>query len=406
MNNQSSRVMPRRSYDRFDPPARVLLGPGPSPVDERVLAAMAAPVLGHLDPLFLQCMDDIQELLRYVFETENRVTIPISATGSAGMEAALVNVIEPGDEVVVCIHGVFGERMHDIIERAGGKPIAVRAEWGQAIDRNKIEKALDSRKPRALAIVHAETSTGVLQDLTGLADMAHSRDALLIVDAVTSLGGHAVGVDRNAIDICYSGTQKCLGAPPGLAPITFSERAIDRIRARRSRVQSWYLDITMVEKYWGSDRTYHHTAPISMNYALREALRIAHEEGLEARWRRHELNHQALVAGVEAMGLQMNVAPEQRLWSLNAVRVPGGVDDARIRARLLADFNIEIGGGLGPLKGIIWRIGLMGSGSTRANVLLVLDALHRALEAEGFPCASGLEAARQVYSSDEANKAP
>jgi alanine-glyoxylate transaminase / serine-glyoxylate transaminase / serine-pyruvate transaminase len=405
MNNQSSGVTRRKTYERFDPPARVLLGPGPSPVEARVLAAMAAPVLGHLDPLFLRCMDDIQELLRYVFETENRVTIPISATGSAGMEAALVNVIEPGDEVVVCIHGVFGERMYDIIERAGGKPIAVRAEWGQAIDLNKIEEALDSCKPRAVAIVHAETSTGVLQDLTGLADTAHSRGALLIVDAVTSLGGHAVSVDRNAIDICYSGTQKCLGAPPGLSPITFSERAVDRIRARRSKVQSWYLDITMVEKYWGSDRTYHHTAPISMNYALREALRIVHEEGLEARWHRHELNHQALVAGVEAMGLQMNVAPRQRLWSLNAVRVPDGVDDARIRGRLLADFNIEIGGGLGPLKGLIWRIGLMGSGSTRENVLLVLDGLHRALEAEGFSCVSGLEAARQVYSSGGENKA-
>jgi alanine-glyoxylate transaminase/serine-glyoxylate transaminase/serine-pyruvate transaminase len=364
---------------------------------------MAAPLLGHLDPLFLRCMDDIQELLRYVFETNNRVTIPISATGSAGMEAALVNVVEPGDEVIVCINGVFGERMYDIIGRAGGRPIAVHAEWGRAIDQDEIKNALDSCQPRALAIVHAETSTGVLQDLTGLAAMAHGRGALLIVDAVTSLGGHAVGVDRNEIDICYSGTQKCLGAPPGLAPITFSERAIDLIRARRTKVQSWYLDITMVENYWGSDRTYHHTAPISMNYALREALRIAHEEGLEARWRRHELNHKALVAGVEAMGLRMNVAPRDRLWSLNAVRVPNGVDDARVRARLLADFNIEIGGGLGPLKGLIWRIGLMGSGSTRENVLLVLDSLHRALEAEGFSSAPGLAAAEHVYSSERNN---
>ncbi|MFP5260284.1 MAG: pyridoxal-phosphate-dependent aminotransferase family protein [Blastocatellia bacterium] len=399
MANQSPTITEQKSYDRFAPPRRVLLGPGPSPVDERVLSAMAAPVLGHLDPLFLRCMDDIQELLRYVFETENRVTIPISATGSAGMEAALVNVIEPGDEAVVCINGVFGERMHDIIGRAGGTPIAVRAEWGQALDRARIAEALDSCAPRALAIVHAETSTGVLQDLTGLADLAHGRGALLIVDTVTSLGGHAVGVDRNGIDVCYSGTQKCLGAPPGLAPITFSERALDLIRARRSKVQSWYLDITMVENYWGANRTYHHTAPISMNYALREALRIVHEEGLEARWRRHRLNHMAFVAGVEAMGLRMNVAPEHRLWSLNAVRVPEGVDDARVRARLLSDFNIEIGGGLGPLKGLIWRVGLMGSGSTRENVLLVLDGLRRALEAEGFPCPAGSDAAQQVYSS-------
>ena len=379
----------KKSYERFNPPKRLLLGPGPSPVDDRVLTAMAAPVLGHLDPLFLQCMDDVQALLRYVFETENRVTVPISATGSAGMEAALVNVIEPGDDVVVCINGVFGERMRDIIERAGGKAVVVEATWGEAIDVNKIEAALkSSSNPRALALVHAETSTGVLQNLSGLSEMAHQRGALLIVDAVTSLGGHPVGVDRNGIDICYSGTQKCIGAPPGLSPITFNERALDRIRSRRSKVQSWYLDITMVEKYWGDDRTYHHTAPISMNYALREALRLIYEEGLEARWRRHEMNHRALVAGIEAMGLRMAVAPENRLWSLNAVSVPEGIDDARVRARLL-DENIEIGGGLGPLKGKIWRIGLMGSGSTRENVLLVLDALGRALKTEGFAFKAG-----------------
>jgi len=396
MADQPQRIRERKTFEKFQPPRRVLLGPGPSPVEDRVLEAMAAPVLGHLDPLFLRCMDDIQEMLRYVFETGNRVTVPISATGSAGMEAALVNIIEPGDEVIVCIHGVFGERMLDIIGRAGGKPVIVRAEWGHAIERKDIEGALDSSNPRALAIVHAETSTGVLQDLTGLGELAHGKGALLVVDAVTSLAGHPVGVDRNEIDVCYSGTQKCLGAPPGLAPITFSERALERIRARKSKVQSWYLDMTMVEKYWGADRTYHHTAPISMNYALREALRIVCDEGLEARWRRHELNHRALVAGVEAMGLKMNVAPEHRLWSLNAVCVPEGVDDARVRGRLLNDSNIEIGGGLGPLKGKIWRIGLMGSGSSRENVLLVLEALNRALNAEGFSCASGVKAAEGV----------
>lgn len=385
-----------KSFERFQPPKRILLGPGPSPVDDRVLSAMAAPVLGHLDPLFLQCMDDVQSLLRYVFETENRVTIPISATGSAGMEAALVNVIEPGDEVVVCVNGVFGERMRDIIERAGGKALVVEAKWGEAIDPGRIKTALASSKPRALALVHAETSTGVLQDLSGLAEMAHEHGALLIVDAVTSLGGHPVGIDRTGIDICYSGTQKCIGAPPGLSPITFNERALDRIRSRKSKVQSWYLDITMVERYWGDDRTYHHTAPISMNYALREALRLIYEEGLQVRWRRHELNHRALVAGVEAMGLSMAVAPAQRLWSLNAVSVPEGVDDARVRARLL-DEDIEIGGGLGPMKGKIWRIGLMGSGSTRKNVLLVLDALQRALAAGGYACPSGVAAAEGQY---------
>ncbi|HYW71042.1 MAG TPA: alanine--glyoxylate aminotransferase family protein [Pyrinomonadaceae bacterium] len=392
--SQSSKAM-TKSYERFNPPKRILLGPGPSPVDDRILSAMAAPLLGHLDPLFLQCMDDVQSLLRYVFETENRVTIPISATGSAGMEAALVNIIEPGDDVVVCINGVFGERMRDIIGRAGGKPVVVEATWGEAIDVKQIEAALDSCQPRALALVHAETSTGVLQDLSGLSEMAHARGALFILDAVTSLGGHPVGIDRHGVDICYSGTQKCLGAPPGLAPITFSERALERIRARRTKVQSWYLDITMVEKYWGDDRTYHHTAPISMNYALREALRLIHEEGLEARWARHEANHRALVAGVEAMGLRMAVAPENRLWSLNAVSIPDGVDDARVRNHLLAE-DIEIGGGLGPLKGKIWRIGLMGSGSTRENVVLVLDALHRALTAEGWSGESGVAAAQSA----------
>jgi alanine-glyoxylate transaminase/serine-glyoxylate transaminase/serine-pyruvate transaminase len=299
--------------------------------------------------------------------------------------------------VVVCIKGVFGERMREMIERAGGKAIEVRAEWGEAIDPARVEEALSSCHPRALAIVQAETSTGVLQDITGLGNRAHSHGALLIVDAVTSLSGYPVGVDRNRIDVCFSGSQKCLGAPPGLAPITFSDRALARIRNRRSRVQSWYLDITMVEKYWGDDRTYHHTAPISMNYALREALRVVLEEGLEARWERHRQNHLALVAGLEAMGLEMHVAPENRLWCLNAVRVPEGVEDARIRSRLLRDYNIEIGGGLGPLKGRIWRIGLMGSGSKRENVLLVLDCLHRALEAEGFTCPPGVEAAEQVY---------
>jgi alanine-glyoxylate transaminase/serine-glyoxylate transaminase/serine-pyruvate transaminase len=380
MSDTARPATENREYKTFNPPSRLLLGPGPSPVERRVLDAMSRPLLGHLDPLFLQCMDDIQELLRYTFETRNRVTIPISGTGSAGMEAALVNVIEPGDEVVVCINGVFGERMLDIVTRAGGKPITVRAEWGHAIDPNKIEDALKSSAARAVCLVHAETSTGVLQSLAGISSMAHSRDALLIVDAVTSLGGHPVGVDRNGIDVCYSGTQKCLGAPPGLAPITFSERALERIRNRRTKVQSWYLDITMVERYWGGERTYHHTAPISMNYALREALLIIKEEGLEGRWRRHEANHRALVSGVEAMGLSMFVAPEERLWSLNAVAVPEGVDDACVRARLLEEDNIEIGGGLGPLKGRIFRIGLMGSGSSPENVSTVLDALRRALD--------------------------
>lgn len=378
-------------------PHRLLLGPGPSPVEQRVLDALAQPLLGHLDPAFLSIMDEIQELLRYVFETNNRLTIPVSGTGSAGMEAALVNLLEPGDTAIVCIHGVFGERMFDIVGRAGARPVAVRAQWGEPVDLNHLEEALKQTPARLVALVHAETSTGVRQSLDGLADLAHRHGALLVVDAVTSLGGLPVSVDAQQIDVCYSGTQKCLSCPPGLAPITFSERALERIRSRQHKVQSWYLDMSMVEKYWGAERTYHHTAPISMNYALREALRLVRQEGLQARWRRHELNHRAFVAGIEAMGLQMLVAEPHRLWSLNTVCVPDGVEDELVRSRLLQHHNIEIGGGLGPLKGRIWRFGLMGAGSTRENVLRVLDALQESLQAVGYECPSGVAAAERMY---------
>ncbi len=378
-------------------PARILLGPGPSPVDARVLRAMSRPVIGHLDPLFLDIMDEVQELLRYVFQTSNRLTIPISGTGSAGMEAALVNLLEPGDTAVIGIHGVFGERMADMAERLGARVVSVRAEWGRPLDLEAIEDALRRERPRLLALVHAETSTGVHQDLKNLGRLAHRYDALLVVDAVTSLGGMPVRVDEYGIDVCYSGTQKCLSCPPGLAPITFSERAVERLGTRRRKIQSWYLDMSLIEKYWGAERSYHHTAPISMIYALREALRLVREEGLEARWRRHELNHRAFVAGIEAMGLEMFVAREHRLWSLNTVCIPEGVDDQRLRKRLLTHYNIEIGGGLGPLKGRIWRVGLMGAGSTRENVMLILEALRESLHAEGIHCPSGREAAERVY---------
>ncbi|HKF57039.1 MAG TPA: alanine--glyoxylate aminotransferase family protein [Blastocatellia bacterium] len=387
------------TYQRFEAPERKLFGPGPSPVDSRVLQAMTTPVLGHLDPLFLACMDDIKSLLRYTFETDNRMTLPISGTGSAGMESCIVNLIEPGDEAIICINGFFGERLLEMTERAGGKPVVVRAEWGTPIDRNKIEDALKSHNAKVVAIVQAETSTGVLQDLKGLGEMAHRHGALLIVDAVTALGTHKVGVDENQIDACYSCSQKGIGAPPGLAPVTFSERAVDSIRKRKTRVQSWYLDVTTIEKYWGSDRAYHHTAPISMNYALREGLRLLAEEGLEPRWARHELNHRAFVAGIDAMGLSLSVAPADRLWALNVVTVPEGVSEAGVRTRLLEDFNIEIGAGLGPFKGRVWRIGLMGFGSTRENVLMVLEALRAAMAREGKTCPSGVEAAESVYAA-------
>ena len=402
MSDNSLEKNRRPSFERFDPPKRILLGPGPSPVDDRVLNAMTAPVLGHLDPIFLQCMDDIQSMLRYVFETENRVTFPVSGTGSAGMEAAIVNSIEPGDDIVVCVIGVFGERMLEIVQRAGGRAVEVRSEWGEPVDANRVEDALKSCKARALALVHAETSTGVLQGLDGLSQLAHDRDALLIVDAVASLGGIPVGVDRNQMDVCYSGSQKCLSAPPGLAPITFSERAVDRIRSRKTKVQSWYLDVSMVEKYWGAERTYHHTAPISSNYALREALRLVCEDGLQARWQRHDLNHRALVAGLEAMGIRMLVAPEHRANCVNAVCIPDGVDDPRVRSHLLDESNIDIAGGLGRLKGRIWRIGLMGSGSTRDNVLLLIAALRDAMAAQGYQCPDGYEAAEAIYDANSA----
>jgi alanine-glyoxylate transaminase/serine-glyoxylate transaminase/serine-pyruvate transaminase len=384
----------------FHPSRRILLGPGPSDVDHRVLAALSLPLVGHLDPDFLQVMDDIQSLLRYVFETQNKLTIPISGTGSAGMETAFVNLVEPGDPVVVCVNGIFGERMSDIVGRCGGVLNRIESEWGTSFDPNQIHCVLKETRPKILAVVQAETSTGVLTSLSKIREvLSEFPETLFVVDCVTSLGGHPVGVDQYQVDFAYSGTQKCLSCPPGLAPITLSEKAVNVLRKRKSKVRSWYLDLTMVEKYWGQERTYHHTAPISMNYALREALRLVQEEGLPQRWARHNLNHRALVAGVEAIGLEMLCPTEDRLWSLNTVKVPEGISDTKIRSRLLQDFGIEIGGGLGPLKGKIWRVGLMGSSSNRNNVLLFLTALEQALSKEGLHLRPGaaVDAAMSVY---------
>jgi alanine-glyoxylate transaminase/serine-glyoxylate transaminase/serine-pyruvate transaminase len=386
------------SIPEFHPPRRILLGPGPSPVDDRVTRAMTAPVLGHLDPLFLKCMDDIQVLLRYVFETKNRLTIPVSGTGSAGMEATVASLLEPGDEIVVCVNGYFGERMCEMVGRIGARCIRVDAEWGKPMDIDKVRAAWNGSKARAIFAVQAETSTGVLQSLAPLRKIADERDGLLLIDAVTSLGAHEVAVDKNGIDGCYSGTQKGLSCPPGLSPVTFSERALEKIKNRKTKPGAWYLDVGLVAHYWGNERTYHHTAPVTMNYALREGLRIIVEEGLEARRRRHELNHRALVAGVEAMGLKMHVDPDHRLWTLNTVRIPDGVDDMRVRRNLLEEFNIEIGGGLGVLKGRVWRVGLMGGGSTANNVLLFLATLEKCLAVEGFKVhGSGVSAAETIY---------
>jgi alanine-glyoxylate transaminase/serine-glyoxylate transaminase/serine-pyruvate transaminase len=377
----------------LDPGERILMGPGPSSVPPRVLQAMAAPCIGHLDPKFLAIMDETQKLLRFLFQTENALTIPVSGTGSAGMEACFVNLVEPGDEVVVGVNGVFGTRMADIVNRLGGKLIRVDAEWGRAIDPEAIHKAIKGHKPKLLAVVHAETSTGACQPLAELSRMAHEAGALFLVDMVTSLGGMEVNLDKMGIDAAYSGTQKCISCPPGLAPVSFGPAALETLNKRKSPVVSWYLDMTMVKNYWGAERKYHHTAPINMIYALREALRIIAEEGLEARFARHRQNHSALVAGIEAMGLAMLVPVNERLLMLNSIRIPQGADDGKVRKTLLNDFSIEIGGGLGDLAGKIWRVGLMGHSCTRKNVVLFLAALESILKAQGVKVKPGAQEA-------------
>jgi alanine-glyoxylate transaminase/serine-glyoxylate transaminase/serine-pyruvate transaminase len=386
----------------FPPPPRLLLGPGPSQVHPRVLAAMATPLVGHLDPAFIALMEETKRLLRVVFQTTNELTIPISGTGSAGLEACIVNLVEPGDEVVIGVNGVFGTRLTDVAARAGATVVTAAAPWGEIVPDDVLAKALArTTKPKLVVLVHAETSTGVWQPLENAARLAHDRGALFVVDCVTSLAGCPVEVDRLGIDAAYSGTQKCLSCPPGLSPVTFGPRALAVLRGRTTKVQSWYLDVTMLEKYWGEERVYHHTAPISMNYALYEALRLVAEEGLEARFARHRRNHEALVAGLEALGMTMLVRPEHRLWMLNSVRVPDGVDDAKFRAALLAEDQIEIGAGLGPLKGKVWRIGLMGESSSEANVRRLLAAFERLLAAHGARVAegAGVEAAARIYAA-------
>lgn len=361
------------------PSPRLLLGPGPSNVHPRVLQALSLPLLGHLDPEFLVIMDGVRSMLQEVLQTKNELTFPISGTGSAGMETCLVNLIEPGDEVVVCVAGVFGVRMCDIVERCGAHLIRVDAEWGHPIQTGQVREALKGRTPKLVAIVHAETSTGVLQPLEEISQLVHEAGSLFLVDAVTSLGGVEVCVDEWGIDALYSGTQKCLSAPPGLAPVTFSPRAVEIIGGRKSKVQSWYLDMTMVRKYWGAERFYHHTAPISMIYALYEALRLVLEEGLQNRFQRHRENHELLREGLSSLGFKFVVEPQYRLPELNAVCIPEGIEDLPARRRLLNEFNIEIGGGLGAFAGKVWRIGLMGESCRKENVEALLSALKKVM---------------------------
>ena len=389
----------------FLAPRRLLLGPGPSNVHPRVLQALATPLVGHLDPTFLNVMNDIQTLLRRVFSTTNQFTIAVSGTGSAGMEAAVVNVVEPGDAVIVGINGVFGTRLAVIVERCGGKVIRVEVPWGQVIEPDTIAAVLrQSSRVKAVALVHAETSTGAWQPLEPISALCRQDNALLIVDAVTSLGGIPVEVDRWSIDVCYSATQKCLSCPPGLAPLTLSERALSVVKNRRSPCQSWYFDLSLIADYWTEHkRAYHHTAPISMLYALREALRLVEEEGLPARFARHQLNSRALLAGLMALGLDPLPPPDRQLPTLICVTIPAHIDEAAVRSQLLETFGIEIGGGLGPLKRKVWRIGLMGESSTEANVLTLLNAMEEIGIRSGWVSTPGiaLQAAAHIYSGSD-----
>lgn len=363
----------------FSPPHRLLLGPGPSNAAPAVLDAMQRSLVGHLDPAFIGMMEEIKSMLRHVFQTENEMTLPVSATGSAGMEACFVNLLERGDEVVIGVNGVFGTRMCDVAERCGATVTKVDAEWGTIIEPSALAAALDGRQPKLVAVVHAETSTGALTPVKELSRLAHDAGALFLLDAVTSLGGCPVAIDDWQVDAVYSGTQKCLSCPPGLAPVSFSPRAMEVITGRKTKVQSWYLDMNFLASYWGSERVYHHTAPISMNYGLHEALRLVVEEGLEARWARHRQAHESLKAGLAKLGLSITSQEGHQLWQLNAVGVPDGADEAGVRGRLLSDFDIEVGPGLGPMKGKIWRVGLMGHNATTANVERFLDALGQCL---------------------------
>jgi alanine-glyoxylate transaminase/serine-glyoxylate transaminase/serine-pyruvate transaminase len=391
-----------RHYNQLNIPERILMGPGPTNVHPRVLQAMASPTIGHLDPKFLEIMDDVQELLRWLFRTKNNFTITVSGTGSAGMETCFANVFERGEKVLIGVNGVFGKRMVETARKYGLKVISFEKDWGSIIDHAGIEAALERENEIAgVAIVHGETSTGVCQPLEEIGEICKKHDVLFLVDTVSSLGGVAIEVDKWNIDACYSGTQKCMSCPPGLAPVTFSEKALNKIENRNSEVESWYLDMTLVRNYWSAKRAYHHTAPINMVYALRESLVMLYEEGFDKLLSRHLVNSRALLAGLDKLGLKPLVEESNRLPQLNSVKVPENIDEKQIRSILLNEYNIEIGAGLGPLAGKIWRIGLMGQSSTERNVVFFLATLEQILKNKGVVSELGRasKAAEEVYSN-------
>jgi alanine-glyoxylate transaminase/serine-glyoxylate transaminase/serine-pyruvate transaminase len=400
-----------RKITSFHPPRRTLMGPGPSDMHPRVQNALGQPVIGHLDPAFVGMMEELKDLLRYAFQTKNALTFPVSGPGSVGMETCFVNLVEPGDKVIVCRNGVFGGRMIENVERCGGIPVVVEGAWGEPVDPNKLEDVLRANPGvRAVAFVHAETSTGAQSNARALVGLASRHGALSIVDAVTSLGGSPLQVDAWGIDAVYAGSQKCLSCTPGLSPVSFSERAVERVKKRKHKVQSWFMDLGLVLEYWnahGGKRTYHHTAPINALYGLHEALVLLREEGIEHAWARHQRHHLALKAGLEAMGLEFLVREDARLPQLNAVVVPADVKEAAVRQRLLDDFNLEIGAGLGPLAGKVWRFGLMGHSCKIENVMLCLSALGAVLADVGHPVelGQGEAAAHDVYAALHAAEA-
>ena len=389
------------TFPTLNPPVRVLMGPGPSDTHPRVLQAMAKGTVGHLDPYYLEIMNGLQEMLRLLFRTKNQMTMAISGTGSAGMEATVVNLIEPRDSMIVCVNGVFGGRMLDVAERAGAKVTKVEKPWGEVFTPADLKPALAAAKPKVVGIVMAETSTGAYQPIKEISKLVHDAGGMLLVDAVTALGGVPVEVDAWNIDAIYSGTQKCLSCPPGLSPVSFNPRAMEVIMGRKTKVQSWYLDVSMLANYWGQNRVYHHTGPINMTWGLYEALCLIHEEGLENCFARHLRNHRALKAGLAAIGIKYSAQEGHQLPMLNAVFVPEGVDDAAVRSALLTRFGIEIGAGLGAYKGKVWRIGLMGFGSRPANVLLFLSALEQLLWEQKYRFIPGasIAAANASYQS-------